>query len=285
MSLQLSGTDSGKAINVSLAFCMGNDIEGLMNSDQPMAQIFFNSFGQKGTLAIWVRSFSLQIPNLRSISLVRLSWSLYSTFWLCSQTFESSHLPIHRYMMGSSMVLAASRQTFAFSRDGALPFSRWLYRMNSFTKTPVNTVSLLNVRCDTTYVLKASLIGVVRMHLGHHLRPPRLCWRWCNQCDLLTRCHRSLHCLLHSNCCTIPRQQLFPARTFQHGQVELTYRRHGRSVDDLHGYRVLVPYVPTNELCGYELHGGSTRRRHDAGTHLLLFPEVRWCTLVHWTCA
>jgi amino acid transporter len=43
-------------------------------------------------------------------------------------------------MMGSSMVLASSRQTFAFARDGALPFSSYLYRMNSFTKTPVNTV-------------------------------------------------------------------------------------------------------------------------------------------------
>ncbi len=45
-----------------------------------------------------------------------------------------------RYMMGSSMVLAASRQSFAFSRDGALPFSRYLYRMNGYTGTPVNTV-------------------------------------------------------------------------------------------------------------------------------------------------
>jgi amino acid transporter len=43
-------------------------------------------------------------------------------------------------MMGSSMMLAASRQSFAFARDGALPFSSYLYRMNSFTKTPVNTV-------------------------------------------------------------------------------------------------------------------------------------------------
>jgi len=94
----------GWAINVSLAFCMGTDLEVLMNSDQPMAQIFFNSFGQKGTLAIW------------------------------------AVVVIVQYMMGSSMVLAASRQTFAFSRDGALPFSNWLYRMNSFTKTPVNTV-------------------------------------------------------------------------------------------------------------------------------------------------
>ena len=37
-------------------------------------------------------------------------------------------------------VLAASRQAFAFSRDGALPFSSVLYRMNRYTKTPVNTV-------------------------------------------------------------------------------------------------------------------------------------------------
>ena len=41
------------AINVSLAFCMGTDIEGISASAQPMAQIFYNSFGQKGALAVW----------------------------------------------------------------------------------------------------------------------------------------------------------------------------------------------------------------------------------------
>lgn len=96
----------GWAINVSLAFCMGTDLEYLTNSpiSQPMAQIFFNSFGQKGTLAIWAIVVVIQ------------------------------------YMMGSSMLLAASRQSFAFARDGALPFSSWLYRMNAWTETPVNTV-------------------------------------------------------------------------------------------------------------------------------------------------
>ncbi|KIJ18187.1 PF00324 AA_permease [Paxillus involutus ATCC 200175] len=94
----------GWAINVSLAFCMGSDLEPLLNSPQPMAQIFFNSFGQKGTLTLWAIVVLVQ------------------------------------YMMGSSMVLAASRQSFAFARDGALPFSSILYRMNSFTGTPVNTV-------------------------------------------------------------------------------------------------------------------------------------------------
>ncbi|KZT05219.1 APC amino acid permease [Laetiporus sulphureus 93-53] len=96
----------GWAINVALAFCMGTNLDAIVNSPvgQPMAQIFFNSFGQKGTLALW------------------------------------SFVVLVQYMMGSSMVLAASRQSFAFARDGALPFSNWLYRMNRFTRTPVNTV-------------------------------------------------------------------------------------------------------------------------------------------------
>jgi len=96
----------GWAVNVTLAFCMGQDLEGIMNSSfgQPMAQIFFNSFGQKGTLVMW------------------------------------SFIIIAQYMMGSSMMLAASRQSFAFARDGALPFSGWIYRMNGYTKTPVNSV-------------------------------------------------------------------------------------------------------------------------------------------------
>ncbi|KAJ3569587.1 hypothetical protein NP233_g4958 [Leucocoprinus birnbaumii] len=94
----------GWAINVALAFCMGPDLEALNNSRQPMAHIFSNSFGRKGALGLWVLVVMVQ------------------------------------YFMGSSMLLAASRQTFAFSRDGALPFSKWLYKMNPSTKTPVNVV-------------------------------------------------------------------------------------------------------------------------------------------------
>ncbi|KXN84202.1 GABA-specific permease [Leucoagaricus sp. SymC.cos] len=94
----------GWAVNMTLAFCMGSDIQALNDSDQPMAQILVNSFGRNGTLGIWVLVVIVQ------------------------------------YMMGSSMLLAASRQTFAFSRDGALPFSKWLYRMNPRTRTPVNVV-------------------------------------------------------------------------------------------------------------------------------------------------
>lgn len=38
---------------MALAFCMGDDLESLVNSSQPMAQILLNGFGLKPTLAIW----------------------------------------------------------------------------------------------------------------------------------------------------------------------------------------------------------------------------------------
>ncbi|KAJ2927013.1 hypothetical protein H1R20_g10097, partial [Candolleomyces eurysporus] len=94
----------GWAINMVLAFCMGTDLEALWDSDQPMALIFLNSFGRKATLGVWIVVVLVQ------------------------------------YMMGSSMLLGASRQTFAFSRDGALPFSGWLYNISSYTQTPINSV-------------------------------------------------------------------------------------------------------------------------------------------------
>ncbi|KAF9220253.1 amino acid transporter [Gyrodon lividus] len=96
----------GWAINVSLAFCMGSDLTNILDSPvgQPMAQIFLNSFGKTWTLVIW------------------------------------SCVVLVQYMMSSSALLAASRQSFAFARDGALPLSGLLYRFNKYTGTPVNTV-------------------------------------------------------------------------------------------------------------------------------------------------
>ena len=58
--------------------------------------------------------------------------------------------------MGSTCLLVGSRQTFAFSRDGALPFSRYLYRINRYTGTPVNTVWF-----DAILVLAIGLLAFV----------------------------------------------------------------------------------------------------------------------------
>ena len=40
----------------------------------------------------------------------------------------------------NEQLTVSSRQNFAFARDGALPFSRSLYRINPRTRTPVNCV-------------------------------------------------------------------------------------------------------------------------------------------------
>ncbi|EIN08575.1 APC amino acid permease [Punctularia strigosozonata HHB-11173 SS5] len=96
----------GWATVIALVFCMGTDIAGIVGSPigQPMAVIMFNSFGKKGVLAVW------------------------------------SILAITFYMAATSLLTVASRQCFAFARDGALPVSGLLYRINPFTHTPVNCV-------------------------------------------------------------------------------------------------------------------------------------------------
>lgn len=48
---------------------MGTDLQGLLDSPigQPMAQIFFNSFGQKGTLAVWAIVVLVQCVHTRTL--------------------------------------------------------------------------------------------------------------------------------------------------------------------------------------------------------------------------
>ncbi|KAG6828007.1 hypothetical protein H0H92_009699 [Tricholoma furcatifolium] len=93
-------------INVALAFSMGSNLQAILDSPigQPMATILFNSFGTRGTLAVWA--------------------------WIIIVQFD----------MGVGMLTTASRQTFAFSRDGALPLSKFIYNVNGRTHAPVFSV-------------------------------------------------------------------------------------------------------------------------------------------------
>ncbi|KAF7347019.1 putative amino-acid permease C11D3.08c [Mycena venus] len=96
----------GFAVQISVAFCMGKDTITILSSpvQQPMATILLNSFGKTGMLVIWAFIF------------------------------------IALFMSGVSLLTSSSRQTFAFSRDGALPFAGFLYRINPYTGTPVRCV-------------------------------------------------------------------------------------------------------------------------------------------------
>lgn len=44
------------------------------------------------------------------------------------------------FSMGQGCMIAASRVTFAYARDGCFPGSRWWKKVNTTTKTPVNAV-------------------------------------------------------------------------------------------------------------------------------------------------
>jgi len=105
----ISGTFLGWAINIVLAFYMGPSLSAVLDTPigQPMAQIFYTSIGPTGALALW------------------------------------STIIVAQFMMGCNVLLVGSRQAFAFSRDGALPFSRFLYRLDKRTKTPVATVWMI----------------------------------------------------------------------------------------------------------------------------------------------
>jgi len=120
----------GWGVNVALAFNMGTDMTSILTSpiQQHLAATFFNSFGQKGTLALW------------------------------------SFIVIAQYMMGASYLTSSSRQTFAFARDGALPFSRFIYSVNKYTLAPVNAVwctAFLSILLGLLAFAGAAAIGAV----------------------------------------------------------------------------------------------------------------------------
>lgn len=91
------------------ALCMGPSVADVNDSaiGQPLAYIYMLGFGRKGTLVIW------------------------------------SFIAISSYFMACSLLLPSSRQAFAFSRDGALPFSKILYKVDKRSGTPVRTVWLV----------------------------------------------------------------------------------------------------------------------------------------------
>ncbi|EPS45186.1 hypothetical protein H072_833 [Dactylellina haptotyla CBS 200.50] len=92
---------------IVIAGCMSTDLEGLLTTPfgQPMAQIYYDAVGKNGAIAMMTL--------------------LFLTQWL----------------MGVSILVAASRQSWAFSRDGALPFSSFFNHISKrFGYIPLRTV-------------------------------------------------------------------------------------------------------------------------------------------------
>src|ERR1700761_2563591 len=97
----------GWILCIVIAACMRPDFESLLSSPfgQPMAQIYYDSIGKSGAIGLMTLLFIVQ------------------------------------FLMGVSITVAASRQSWAFSRDGALPFSSFFRPISKrFGYIPVRTV-------------------------------------------------------------------------------------------------------------------------------------------------
>jgi amino acid transporter len=64
-----------------------------------------------------------------------------------------------QYLSGCSQAVDASRVIFAFSRDNALPGSRWWKRINRHTQTPVNAVWFVILLSAVCGLLSFSITG------------------------------------------------------------------------------------------------------------------------------
>ncbi|KAH6662047.1 gaba permease [Halenospora varia] len=110
----------GFIIMIVIASCINPDLESVLGSSfgQPMAQIYYDAVGKQGTLGLMSLLFIVQ------------------------------------FLMGLSITVAASRQTWAFSRDGALPFS-------SFFRKISQKFGYIPLRCVWGCVFLAAILGLL----------------------------------------------------------------------------------------------------------------------------
>jgi amino acid transporter len=97
----------GFIILIVIASCINPDLNAVLSTPfgQPMAQIYYDAIGKKGTLGFMSALFIVQ------------------------------------FVMGLAILVAASRQTWAFSRDGALPFSSFFRPISKrFGYIPLRTI-------------------------------------------------------------------------------------------------------------------------------------------------
>ncbi|KAH6703287.1 amino acid transporter-like protein [Leptodontidium sp. MPI-SDFR-AT-0119] len=66
-----------------------------------------------------------------------------------------------QFFVGQGITVASSRVVYAYSRDGALPGSRWLKKVNKHTRTPVNAVwFVVAIGCVLGTLMFASPIAI-----------------------------------------------------------------------------------------------------------------------------
>ncbi|KAI7902678.1 amino acid/polyamine transporter I [Cokeromyces recurvatus] len=106
------------------------------------------------TISLMVKDFEIQILNEDAIQpqMIQVFYDGVGPTW--TMVFLIL-IMLSIFFCGSSLLLGSSRMVYAFARDGAMPFSRQLYRLNTKTKNPVNAVWF--------NVLVAGIVGILYM--------------------------------------------------------------------------------------------------------------------------
>ncbi|GAA97555.1 uncharacterized protein L969DRAFT_91470 [Mixia osmundae IAM 14324] len=128
----------------AITFSMGTDLEAISDTDlgNPLAQVFYNSLGKGGAIAMWIFIILAQIA------------------------------------LGTSLLLASARQVFSFSRDDALPFSGWCKTVranipiNATMYTAFVTTLFTAISASSDYSSSAIFsVSIVSMYLGYSVPP------------------------------------------------------------------------------------------------------------------
>lgn len=133
----------GLILVIVITGCMNPDLGSILKSPfgQPMAQVF-------------EATKLLLLTSKRKLTLTRKIY--YDALGKKGTLFMMSLLFIVQFLMGLSTLVAASRQTWAFSRDGALPFSRFFRPISrKFGYIPLRTI--------WGSVLVASILGLLSL--------------------------------------------------------------------------------------------------------------------------
>lgn len=133
----------GLILVIVIAGCMNPDLASILKSPfgQPMAQVI-----EATRLLLWT--------SKRKLTLTRKIY--YDALGKEGTLFMMSLLFIVQFLMGLSILVAASRQTWAFSRDGALPFSR-------FFRPISRKFGYIPLRAIWGCVLVASVLGLLSL--------------------------------------------------------------------------------------------------------------------------
>ena len=273
-------------MNITLAFCMGQDLQGLMNSSlgQPMAQILLNSFGKRGTLAMW--SFIILAQYMMGSSMV--------CFLSLPQTRGE------RRLLTDLQMLAASRQSFALyviicrtvrlSTNVATQRAGWC--------PPILELALPHEQLhqDTSQHCLVLCCGLNRAWCTRVRRHPSSQRRlfhldYCIVCRVLypDRCAvdleegkrmdaRSFLAGGMGECFLVYMYQNARRRVF--GNLERTLRMGLRRLDDIYLDYFLLANDEAHERTSHELHCRRSRWYAHAFSRMVLFPHIRRRALV-----